>query len=200
MTEKENITGEETEVVVNEASPVQSSSAKQFHLDKILQKRLIATFIDFVLIGVAVIFLSLIPMFVLPGKLAALVGFFVSAVAATLILLKDSPYKIGNLLDGQTPGKKAMNIRVTDLNGEPITAEMSAKRNIIPALPYIIGALGQFSSVLPTIVSGLIGLLIILPLMSLAVIAIIYEIYQIYSGERNRRWGDTFAGTIVSWE
>lgn len=48
---------------------------------------------------------------------------------------------------------------------------------------------------------GIVGtLLIVMPLMLITFVANCYEIYRIYSGERNRRWGDEFAGTIVAWE
>jgi uncharacterized RDD family membrane protein YckC len=187
-----------------EVSNSANVAVKQFHLEQIFQKRLIATFIDLVLTGVATIILSVMAMMILPTapiNFAAMFSFFISAAAAALILVKDAPFKIADLLDGQTPGKKAMNIRVTDLQGSPITLQMSIHRNIIPALPYLVGALANLINVIPfQPVTGLLTFFIIIPLMGAAVIANIFEIYKIFKGERNRRWGDEFAGTIVAWE
>ncbi len=187
-----------------ESAANSGSSTGQFHLDKILQKRLIATFIDLVIVGVASILLTLPAMIILPSSpvnFAALFSFFVAAAAAGIILVKDMPFRMTDMLDSQTPGKKAMNIRVTDLKGQPITLQMSIHRNIIPALPFVVGGLANLLNVVQIpVVSGLATFFIILPLMAVAVLANIFEIYKIFSGERNRRWGDEFAGTIVAWE
>lgn len=169
-----------------------------FHLDQILQKRLLATFIDLVLVGVISSLLIFVAVFILPSILSSIFSFFVFMASSVLILIKDMPFKIGEL-DSQTPGKKAMNIRVTDLQGNPISLKQSIQRNAILAMPYVVSALGSLFAMIPII--GVVGtLLIVLPLMMITFIANCYEIYRIYSGERNRRWGDEFAGTIVAWE
>lgn len=181
------------------ASPAAAGGgAVSFHLDQILQKRLLATFIDLVLVGVLSSILIFIAVFLLPNFLSSIFSFFVFMASAVVVLVKDMPYKIGEL-DGQTPGKKAMNIRVTDLQGNPITLKQSIQRNAILAMPYVVSALGSLFAMIPII--GIVGtLLIVMPLMLITFVANCYEIYRIYSGERNRRWGDEFAGTIVAWE
>lgn len=174
-----------------------ADGAVSFHLDQILQKRLLASFIDLVLVGVGASVLIFIVAFVSPF-LGSIFSFFVFLTAGIVILIKDMPFKIGEL-DSQSPGKKAMNIRVTDLKGGPITLKQSIQRNAIVAMPYAVSALGSLFAMIPII--GVVGtLLIVLPLMLISFAANCYEIYRIYSGERNRRWGDQFAGTIVAWE
>jgi len=181
------------------ASPAAAGGgAVSFHLDQILQKRLLATFIDLVLVGVVSSVLILIAAFVLPHFLGSIFSFFVFMAAAAVILVKDMPFKAGEL-DSQTPGKKAMNIRVTDLQGKPITIKQSIQRNAVLAMPYVVSALGSLFAMIPII--DIVGtLLIVMPLMLITFAANCYEIYRIYSGERNRRWGDELAGTIVAWE
>lgn len=201
MTENQTQPAHETEQAAS--APNQSSGGRQFHLDSILQKRLIATFIDMVLVGVVVIILTLPAMVILPSSpinFAALFGFFVCAAGAAIILVKDMPFQFAGL-DSQTPGKKAMNIRVTDMKGDPITMQMSINRNIIPALPMVIGALSNLLNIVTIpIISGLATFFIITPLLLVAFVANIFEMYKIFSGQQHRRWGDTFAGTIVAWE
>ncbi|PKL45813.1 MAG: hypothetical protein CVV41_02080 [Candidatus Riflebacteria bacterium HGW-Riflebacteria-1] len=179
------------------AKPVASGGGVSFHLDQILQKRLLAAFIDLVLVGVVASVLIFIVTFISP-LIGAVFSFFVFAAAAVVVLIKDMPYKMGEL-DSQSPGKKAMNIRVTDLQGSPITLNQSVKRNFVLAMPYMVSAIGSLFAMIPII--GLVGtVLIVMPLMMIAFAANCYEIYRIYSSERNRRWGDEFAGTIVAWE
>ncbi|PKL46865.1 MAG: hypothetical protein CVV42_14890, partial [Candidatus Riflebacteria bacterium HGW-Riflebacteria-2] len=133
------------------ASPTTAETGGiSFHLDQILQKRLLATFIDLVLVGVVSSVLILIAVFVLPSIIASMFGFFVFMAAAVVILVKDMPFKIGEL-DGQTPGKKAMNIRVTDLQGKPITIKQSIQRNAVLAMPYAVSALGSLFAIIPII-------------------------------------------------
>lgn len=176
---------------------VTAGGGVSFHLDQILQKRLLATFIDLVLVGVVSSVLIFIVTFISPF-IGAIFSFFVFAAAAVVVLVKDMPYKMGEL-DSQSPGKKAMNIRVTDLQGNPISLKQSIQRNAVLAMPYLVSAIGSLFAMIPII--GIVGtLLIVMPLMIIAFAANCYEIYRIYSGERNRRWGDEFAGTIVAWE
>jgi len=207
MAEAENQNNAQTAEAVNNQTEATGDSAQPatteaggvtFHLDQIMQKRLLASFIDLVLIGVAASVLIFLAAFVLPNMIASLFGCIVFLAAGALVLIKDMPFKIGDF-DGQTPGKKVMNIRVTDLQGNPITLKQSVQRNIVLAMPYAVSALGSLFSIIPLI--GFVGtLLIVIPLMLLTFVANCYEIYRIYSGERNRRWGDEMAGTIVAWE
>lgn len=177
-------------------------SAPQFHFENILMKRFIATFIDLVLVGTAATIILIPAMLILPRMVSAFFAFFVFAAAATAVLLKDMPYKIAAVdLDGQSPGKKAMNIRVTDLNKNPITMQQSIQRNLIPASGYVIAAISSLIHIIPfDILTGIAGLFIITPLMLISMIANLVEIYKIFSAPQHRRIGDQMANTIVAWE
>ncbi|MGM0599163.1 MAG: RDD family protein [Candidatus Rifleibacteriota bacterium] len=185
----------------NSVEEQQPDSASAFHLEGILGKRLVATFIDFILVGVAAMIITFPAYFVLPSSpvnLGALASAIVWGLAAAAILLKDTPFQAGPF-DGQTPGKKAMGIRVTDMNKKPITSQQSIKRNLIPASGYVLAAISSLLNVIRIpIISGMMGFFIILPLMGISFLAILFEVYKIYSGPQNRRWGDTLAGTIVA--
>jgi uncharacterized RDD family membrane protein YckC len=182
---------------------VEQQTSPGFHLEGILGKRLVATFIDFVLVGVAAVVISLPAYFILPStpvNLGALANAIVWGLGAAAILLKDMPFQIGPL-DGQSPGKKAMGIRVTDMNKKPITMQQSVKRNLSPASGYVIATISSLLNVIRIpIISGMMGFFIILPLMAISFLAILFEVYKIYSGPQNRRWGDELAGTIVAWD
>ncbi len=169
-------------------------------LQKLIFKRFIGTFIDMVMITVPAIIITLPAFFLLPQKpvnLAALFNFLVFLAAGIVMLIKDMPFQLGPL-EGQTPGKKAMNIRVTDLTGRPITMMMSVRRNIIPALPLLVSAVSAGIYIIPIpVISELASLIIVMPLFLISLFTNLFEIYKIQTGEQNRRWGDTFAGTIV---
>lgn len=179
-----------------------SGSAEQFYFENILMKRFIATFIDLVLVGTASTVLVIPASLILPRMFASLFSFFVFAAASLAILLKDMPYKVEAFeLDGQSPGKKAMNIRVTDLQKKPITMQQSIQRNLIPASGYVIAAVASLIHAIPfDFLTGLVGLFIITPLMLISLIANLIEIYKIFSAPQHRRIGDQMANTIVAWE
>lgn len=187
-----------------QAEAQQQMKKKLAEMDNFLQrlvfKRFIATFIDMVMICVPAIIIMLPAMFALPQKpvnFSALFNCVIFLVVALIMLLKDSHYQIGPL-DGQSIGKKAMNIRVTDLAGKPITAMMSIRRNIIPALPLLVSAISAALHIVQIpVISKFLGVAVILPLFLVALVANIYELYKIQTGEQNRRWGDELAGTLV---
>ncbi len=169
-------------------------------LQKLIFKRFIGTFIDVVMVSVPAVIITLPAFFLLPQKplnLAALFNCLVFLAAGVAILIKDTPFQFGPL-DGQTPGKKAMNIRVTTLVDRPITMAMSIRRNIIPAMPLLVSAISAAIYIIPIpFISEIASLIIVLPLFLISLAANIFEIYKIQTGEQNRRWGDTFAGTVV---
>jgi uncharacterized RDD family membrane protein YckC len=108
------------------------------------------------------------------------------------------PYEFAGL-DGQSPGKKALGIRVTDLNKKPLTMEQSIKRNLIPASAYIIAVVSSLFHAIPIgFIAGLAGFFIILPLLGISFLANIFEVYKMYAAPMNRRWGDMLADTIVT--
>lgn len=169
-------------------------------IESITVKRFIGTFIDMVLIAVPAVLIALPATLLLPASpvnFGALFNCLIFCAAAGLVLVKDMPFQF-SIFDGQTPGKKSMHLRVTDLEGKPITMQMSIMRNIIPASPFIISALSTLLYVLPIpLIPGLASLFIILPLFLLTTFANLFELYKIYTGAQNRRWGDNLAGTIV---
>lgn len=204
MSETENNNVDQTEVTgQNKQEQVTQPGGPVFHLDGILVKRLIANFIDSALIGVVVIILSLV------GKFLPKIAFvnlsyawsaLVFAAGAAIFMAKDGPIVFAGL-EGQTPGKKAMGIRVTDLNKKPISFEVSMKRNFILAIPYMLSSLTSLLEIVRIpLITGLILFFLGIASLVISMFVAVFEIYKIYSGERNRRWGDTYAGTIVSWE
>ncbi len=216
MNENQNSTNQDETKTVNEqpavnqqqeASEMEQSGADQaanqqsFNLDGVFGKRLLATFIDMVIIGVGAAVVSLIAAFILPRSplnFAAIFNLFVFTAAAAAMLLKDMPYEFAGL-DGQSPGKKAMGIRVTDLNKKPLTMEQSIKRNLIPASGYMIAVISSLLNAIPIgFIAGLAGFFIVLPLLAISFLANMFEIYKMYASPMNRRWGDTLANTIVT--
>jgi uncharacterized RDD family membrane protein YckC len=169
-------------------------------LQKLIFKRFIGTFIDLVMITVPAVIITLPAFFLLPQKpvnLAAAFNFLIFLAAGIAVLVKDTPFQLGPL-DGQTPGKKAMNIRVTTLVGRPITMGMSIRRNIIPALPLLVSAISAAIYIVPIpFLSEIASMVIVLPLFLISLLANFFEIYKIHTGDQNRRWGDTLAGTVV---
>lgn len=204
MSETENNNVDQTEGTgQNKQEQVTQPGGPVFHLDGILVKRLIANFIDSALIGVVVIILSLV------GKFLPKIAFvnlsyawsaLVFAAGAAIFMAKDGPIVFAGL-EGQTPGKKVMGIRVTDLNKRPISFEVSMKRNFILAIPYMLSSLMSLLEIVRIpLITGLILFFLGIASLVISMFVAVFEIYKIYSGERNRRWGDTYAGTIVSWE
>lgn len=207
MTEIEN---NQTEEVNNENNAEQesvaasnSSSSPVFHLDGIFSKRFVATIIDSVLIGVATIILSVIGHILPDTKLIHLSSLWSSLVfvaAGIVFMAKDGPIQFAGL-NGQTPGKKVMGIRVTDLEKKPISFAISMKRNLVLAIPYFLSAIIALLGVISIpLISSLVTLFLFATSSLVGFIIYAYEIFMIYSGERHRRSGDVSANTIVSWE
>lgn len=174
-----------------------------FHLAEIFQKRLVAATIDMVLVFAAVLILYLPGILVFntnPINFQGLYGAILSALGAVVILLRDAPYKF-NELDAQSPGKRAMAIRVYDLNGEKITRMMSIKRNIPLAVPLVISALSLLLSVYKlSFITTFLNMILLFPASLASLIFLLYEVFNIFKGERHRRWGDKIAETIVAWD
>ena len=112
-------------------------------------------------------------------------------IASGYMLARDGLYK------SASPGKMAVGLRVVDEEGHFIGIGTSAKRNLIPALPFIAvvvyGLLNIIYGVigsLATILSAIIGIV--------AILAGAFEIYNLLKDrETSRRWGDVQAGTKV---
>lgn len=162
-----------------------------------LKRRVIACFVDVVflgaLAGILQIFLRVIPYDILRDILALMVTSFFCFVT----LAKDGPTWFIEALRGQSPGKKAMGLIVTKLDGQTnITFRDSIVRNIPLAVPYgilLIPMIGSYLTFIPRIVFfsiGLLGALVYLLLMGL-------EVLLMYKDPDMRRWGDKKAETRV---
>lgn len=186
-----------------QAQVKQKLAAVESFFETILVKRFVATFIDIVLITVPAVLITLPSFFLLPQKplnLAALFNFIVFLAATVVVLIKDTPFQFA-IFDGQTPGKKATNIRVVTLADKPITMQMSIKRNLIPASPLLVSALSALIYVVHIpFISEIASVFIILPLFLASLAANIYELFKIYRDEKHRRWGDEQAGTMVKFD
>lgn len=139
--------------------------------------RIIASVIDGLIIGIVCSIVGMI-LGIIYWRLA-MVG---QLAMAGLFLIRDS------LLDGQSPGKKAMKLKAVNAKtGATVTQQDSINRNLIFGASAALGALWY----LP--LGGILG-----PLGSLAAFAGgLWELWTWYNDKNGRRWGDQHAGTIV---
>lgn len=164
------------------------------------KKRLMAAFVDSVTVGAACTFVMLpVALLPLPGILVNLLIILIIMFFGFVILMKDSPYCIANVLDKQSPGKKVMGIRVWSANkSDPITAEQSIKRNLVFVTPYVwllsvmIVRLVPIAFLREILVYALSGGGFLLMLGAFG-----FEIFMMTKDPEGRRWGDKQAGTIV---
>lgn len=164
------------------------------------KRRLMAAFVDCVCVGAVSTFVMLpIALLPLPGIVINLLIILIMAFFGFVMLMKDSPYRIAELLDRQTPGKKVMGIRVWAINKtDPISAEQSIKRNLVFAAPYLWMVSVMLMRLIPivflrdilvyTVAAG--GFLVVL-------VAFGFEIFMMSKDPEGRRWGDKQAGTVV---
>ena len=116
---------------------------------------------------------------IIDGLISYAIGFIPAIgaiIGAVYMLLKDG------LFEGQSVGKKVMNIQVITEQGIKADFGISAKRNVIFALPIVI-------MIIPVI-----GW-IIAPIISLIILVI--EFMKVLNEPKGRRIGDTWAGTQV---
>ncbi len=120
--------------------------------------------------------------------LAALIDGVLSSVVSMVIPVLGgilaTVYMLGKdgLFDGRSVGKKVLNIQVVTETGQPADYTVSAKRNAIFAVPYVI----MIIPVLGWAIAPIVGL-------SLAII----ETVLVFSDTKGRRLGDKWAGTQV---
>lgn len=164
----------------------------------LLPKRVMATFVDGVMIGVAGMIVNIIAFTLLPRPLSTLVSAVVLALSGIGMLLRDAPYTFGPL-QGQSIGKKAMNIRVMTPSGDPITMQQAIRRNLLLGIPFFLTAVGIVISIIPFI-GDLLFFVIGLPigLISLAILG--FEVFNMVRDPEHRRWGDFSAGTVVRFD
>ena len=90
--------------------------------------------------------------------------------------------------DKRSPGKKIMKLRPVRLDGQPMTLDVSIKRNLplafycVGYLLWIVPVLGHLVSIPIFIVGGLVNLV---------------EAVLVITDADGRRWGDKLAGTKV---
>lgn len=148
-------------------------------------KRVIATFIDSIIISIVSLIAAYIIGFI--PVLGSLFGPMITQIVwSVLFLLKDSTI----MPDGISPAKRLLGIRAVDNAGNPLEAEASVKRN----LPLAAGSLitGAFSivPVLGPFFGGMIGGV-------LGLILTIVELFFMFTDPEGLRYGDRFAGTKV---
>lgn len=141
-----------------------------------LAKRVIAAFIDFLVIGMVVGVLNVVFALVL-GRLGMLA---VGLAGTAAVLLRDVA------LQGRSLGKKLMGLNVANAAGGQITAEQSVKRNSTLCL----GMLSMAVRAIPVV-----GLPVSMLVSLAGFAAAVYELYLVATGKP--RLGDQIAGTHV---
>ncbi|NWF99581.1 MAG: RDD family protein [Thermoanaerobaculaceae bacterium] len=90
--------------------------------------------------------------------------------------------------DKRSPGKKIMKLRPVRLDGQPMTMEVSIKRN----LPLAVYCVGYLFWVIPVL-----GWLVSLPIFAIGAIVSLIEAVLALTDPEGRRMGDKYAGTKV---
>ena len=142
-----------------------------------LGKRIIAAIIDAIPAILVSFILGLIPF------IGGIIG---GLLAAGWWLVRDGLDL--EFADKRSLGKKIMKLRPVRLDGQPMTLEVSIKRNLplafycVGYLLWIVPVLGHIVSIPIFIVGGLVGLV---------------EAVLVITDADGRRWGDKMAGTKV---
>lgn len=140
-------------------------------------KRLGAVLIDGILIAIAARIIASIAAMVIGGYLAMAVW---GLAALALYSLRDVA------IEGRSPGKKLLGLRVVTAGGGPITANESIRRNLTLSFGCVAGVV---------MIVPILGW-IAAPLIGLAAAAVgLYECYLVFSNKP--RIGDNLAGTHV---
>ena len=90
--------------------------------------------------------------------------------------------------DKRSIGKKVMKLRPVRLDGQPMTMEVSIKRNL-PLAAYCVGYLLWIVPILGHIIS--------IPIFLIGSIVVLVEAVLVGTDAEGRRWGDKLAGTRV---
>ncbi|HEY9068611.1 MAG TPA: RDD family protein [Candidatus Ozemobacteraceae bacterium] len=167
------------------------------------KKRLMAAFVDIVVVGAASLFVMLpLALLPLPTIVINLLSILVMAFFGFVMLMKDSPYRIADVLDRQSPGKKVMAIRVWSGNkSDPISAEQSIRRNLVFAVPYFWMIAVLLMRLIPIdFIRSILVYVVALGGFLLMLIAFGFEIFMMTKDPEGRRWGDKQANTVVLME
>ena len=142
-----------------------------------LGKRIIAAIIDAIPAILIAFILGMIPF------IGGIIG---GLLAAGWWLVRDGLDL--EFADKRSLGKKIMKLRPVRLDGQPMTLEVSIKRNLplafycVGYLLWIVPVLGHIVSIPIFIIGGLVGLV---------------EAVLVITDAEGRRWGDKMAGTKV---
>ncbi len=128
--------------------------------------RTVAAIIDFLAVAVVSVILA---------ATMGLIGSFLSALGGAAYLALRDGYPQGSL------GKRFLGLKVVGPGGRPATYDDSIRRNLIFALPDVLGFL--------PVLAGLAALLVIA--------AVIIELVMVLTRPDGRRLGDQWAGTQV---
>lgn len=151
-------------------------------------KRILAVILDGIIFFIPFIILYLILNFILPNFIAsglASIAYAVAFGARDALPIKE--------LNGQSPGKRLLELQAVRTGGGPCTMEDSLKRNATIVGPSAInGAISLVLGWIP-LVSGIISVLV--GLAGLVLLCI--ELYKVISDPQGNRIGDMYAGTTV---
>jgi uncharacterized RDD family membrane protein YckC len=161
-------------------------------------KRIMATFVDLVIIGVLNVLVSMVAFMLLPRIVFVPFQALMLVACGFAILIKDGPFRLGPL-NGQSIGKKALGIRVLTKAGQPISFQESVQRNLTLAAPSFVFAVTALISAIPFI-GPLIGFFAAIASLLLGLAILGFELFNMYRDTENRRWGDVRAGTIVNYD
>lgn len=99
-------------------------------------------------------------------------------------------------LNGASVGKKLLGFRAETTFGQKLTIEQSARRNAPLAAGNLIIFIGFLLGILPVVGDILYG--IFAAIGSLVALGLaIFELVMLFKNPDGRRWGDTFADTVV---
>ena len=113
---------------------------------------------------------------VLSGAISMIIPVVGAIISTAYLLIKDG------LFEGQSLGKKLMKLQVVTMSGEKPDFAISAKRNVIFAIPSIIMIIPILGWVIAPI---------------LALIILIIEVLKVVNEPQGRRMGDNWADTQV---
>jgi len=167
-------------------------------------RRFVATAADYVIVSTICMLSSLLVSFLFSafnGDVFKLTFFIIGIIwglGGVLLLIKDGPHSI-TAFDCRTPGKYFLHVRVINTQKQPITYEMSIKRNLVVASSIfcIAGTNLILSLNLPVITDILVWISLIASFGCLG--WTLYESYLLYKSTDERRPGDLRANTFVEY-
>jgi uncharacterized RDD family membrane protein YckC len=142
-----------------------------------LGKRIIAAIIDAIPAILVSFILGLIPF------IGGIIG---GLLAAGWWLVRDGLDL--EFADKRSPGKKIMKLRPIRLDGQPMTLDVSIKRN----LPLAFYCVGYLLWIVPVL-----GHLVSIPIFIIGGLVTLVEAILAITDAEGRRWGDKMAGTKV---